>query len=342
LGIAIPKKDISEYLNSVDFETVWKGNTLEVVVPSFRAKDVLNSEDVVEEIARIYGYHNLPSKIMDGEIPARPGNPEFAFESKVKNALSGWGGVEVYTLSLVSNVAGAYGGASALKLKNPLGSDSEYLRTSLMPSLAAAAKENIGTFEKFHLFEMANVYLPKAKDLPEEKLMLAGIFSGYKYREAKGTVEALLQKLNIDIEFIAQDKNGFSASHVASIKSQGKEIGLVGVTDNNLTYYEFEVGKLMESSSPPKFQEISKYPSQKEDLTLTFPEKTKIGDVISAIKASSQLINKVELVDTFKGSSTIHVEYHDEDKTLTNEDVEKVRSQILTSVKSKFGGTLKD
>lgn len=338
LGITIPKKDISEYLNSLEFESVWKGNKLETIVPSFRAKDVLDSEDIVEEIARIYGYHNLPSTLPTGKIPAEPQNKQFDFEEIIKNLLSGWGGTEVYTLSLVPK---DFVSENALKLKNPLGTESEYLRTSLMPSLLNAAKENIGAFENFHLFEMANFYIPQKNDLPEEKLILAGIFAGYPYREAKGIIEAFLSKLNIDCEFELADTKGFSASKVARITAAGKEIGLIGLTDGGFTYYEFGVNNLITSMKPSAFKEISKYPSQIEDLTFSFPEKTKIGEVINHISIY-RYISGAELMDIYKNAYTFRIMYHSSEKTLTDDDVQKIRNEIIYSIKTKYGGSIKD
>jgi phenylalanyl-tRNA synthetase beta chain len=341
LGVTIPKKDISVYLNALEFESVWRGDTLTVSVPSFRAKDVNIPEDVVEEIARIYGYHNLPSKIMDGEIPVRPANPKFAFEMKLRDMLTGWGGTEVYTLSLVpkENVS-----EKSLKLKNPLGTESEYLRTSLMPSLTLAATGNLGTTGEFHLFEIANVYLPRPNDLPEEKMMLGGVFSDYSYREAKGIIEALLEKLHISIEFLSEDNRGFDASKCSIIKSGKEIIGKIGIPQNsNFVYYEFDVEKLeILSLSVVTFKEIPKYPPQIEDVTLTFPEKTRMGEVINSVKSVNQLVSKVELKDTYKDAYTFRIEYQDPEKTLTNEDVEKVRNLILQKVKEKFGGQIKD
>ena len=341
LGIVLSKKDISDYLTSLEFETEWSGNNLSVNIPSFRSRDVVEAEDVVEEIARIYGYHNLPSEIMPGRLTGRSTSSEFIFEEKLKNYLSGWGGTEVYTLSLVPK---EFVDQGALKLKNPLGEGSEYLRTSLMPSLISSAQENMGTFETFHLFEMANVYLPRRADLPEEKIILAGIFEGYKYRDAKGIVEALLEKLHLSENFETAELKGFAAGKYAVIVVEKEEIGRVGYPENSENvYYEFEVDKLFKlAQKNNEYKEISKYPAQVEDITFNLPEKTRIGEVINSIKALNQLINNVELRDTFKNSYTFRIWYQDAEKTLTDAEVAKIRDEIIKEIKNKFGGTVKD
>lgn len=341
LGIAIPKKDITNFLNSLDFETSWSGQKLTVMVPSFRSQDVLGPEDIVEEIARIYGYHNLPSELMTGRLTGRATNPQFLFEVNLKNYLSGWGGTEIYTLSLVPR---DFADTNSLKLKNPLGTDSEYLRTSLMPSLREAANENKGTIENFHLFEMANVYIPRKADLPGEKLTLGGIFEGYGYRHTKGIIEALLIKINIAADFVPSESKGFEAGKCVSIQSKGNEIGQIGFAEgSNYIYYEFEIAKLFKlSQSSKEYEPISKYPPQIEDLTLVFPEKTRIGEVVNFVSKFDIRISNFELKDIYKDAYTFRIEYHDNKKTLTDKEVEEVRNKILAKIKEKFGGQVKN
>lgn len=339
LGITLSKKEISDILSSLEFEPIWSGNTLKVIVPSFRSRDVGIEEDILEEIARIYGYHNLPSELMKGNLPKVASSNQFKSEKYIKDILSGWGGVEVYTLSLVPK---EYTTGNALNLKNPLGSESEYLRTSMLPSLVAAAKENVGTFDKFHLFEMANVYLPRKNNLPIEQLMLAGIFESYDFRFAKGIIEGLLNKLNIEASFEVQENLGLAAGKSISVISNGKEIGKLGFVENSkLIYYEFEVSKLILNKVPKKYVDIPKYPPQIEDITLVLPEKTLIGNVVKAIKEADRSVENVELTVVYKDAYTFRIWYQDPNKTLTDSEVEKVRNEILKEVKTKFGGQLK-
>jgi len=343
LGIEIQKKEITAYLSSLDFECKWEGDILDVKVPSFRAKDIRAPEDILEEIARIYGYHNLPSRIMDGDIPDRPTEVKFAFENNLRNIISGFGGTEIYTLSLVPE---SFVDEKHLKLKNPLGPDTLCLRTSLMPSVIGAAKENIGLKERFHLFEIANVYIPRSNDLPDEKMILGGVLSGYSYRRAKGVVEALLERLNIDVIFKSEEEKGFGASRCAFIYYADVLVGKIGIAENTeLVYYEFYLEKLMKSAkysiNTPSFIKIPKYPAQIEDVNFNLPQKTKIGEVIEQLK-NTKFVVKAELVDIYKDSYTFRVWYQDQTKTLTDKEVHGIRNEIISSLKSKFGGNLKE
>ena len=227
------------------------------------------------------------------------------------------------------------------KVKNALGTDTEYLRTSLMPSLILAAKDNIGMYDNFHLFEMSNIYLPKTNSLPEERLMLAGIFYRYKYRNAKGIVEALLQKINVTTQFKVEDSKDFSARKALTFKNGKEEIGIIGITDNNFVYYEFSVEKLIKLAKHLTYKEISKYPAQFEDITFYLPEKINILDVAQSIILTREHIIEVAHVgDPFNRNYTFTIKYHNPEKTLTNDEVEKMRNEIIQKVKTKFGGRI--
>jgi phenylalanyl-tRNA synthetase beta chain len=340
LGIELSKSEITKYLSLLGFETSWKGNTLETLVPSFRARDIFLAEDLLEEIARLYGYHNLPSTLMTGAIPDSLPNAPFRFEDNIKNLLSGWGGIETYTLSMVPENSVEKG---ALKLRNPLGKGSSFMRTSLMPSLIKVVKTNTGEKEPFHLFEIANVYLPRKNMLPNEKMMLAGIFANTSYRKAKGIIEALLGKLNAKVRFVAEDGKGFSASKRNTIKSNNIKIGQLGILEEGYVYYDFDISLLKDiSQAIAPYTQIPKYPAQIEDMTLILPPKTKVGDVVTFVKSSHKNLVKVELVNIYKDTHTFRFWYQHPEKTLNNKDVETIRDKVVSGLKEKFGARIKD
>lgn len=339
LGISIPKNEISKILTSLAFETVWRGKVLEILAPSFRSNDIAVPEDIVEEIARIYGYHNLPSKLMSGKIPEPLPDAPFDFEIRVKRILKGFGGIEIYSLSLVPK---EYVEEGALKLKNPLGAESSHMRTSLMPSLIAAARQNSREKEPFHLFEMANIYLPRKGDLPEEKMILAGIFSNTGFREAKGAVESLFEELNINPLYKPEDGKGFLPSRRLIVKAGDINLGQFGILENGLIYYELDMEVLRKTHLPVSaYKPVPKYPAQIEDLTLKLPERTKVGNLMQKIKSSSKLIDKIELTDIYKDSFTFRLWYQHPRKTLTDKEVEKIREKLLKGVEKKFGAIIK-
>ena len=241
-----------------------------------------------------------------------------------------------------------------LKLKNPLGTDSEYLRLSLAPSLLEAAHQN-SACAPFHLFEMANVYLPVRGNLPEEKMMLAGIFSS-EYTRAKGIVEGLLETLRVDAAWNPENASGFLPHHRLIIKNlpAGRQvakttIGQFGTLDSGLiypegtsfAYYEFDVVELQKAVGSISYKPIPKYPAQIEDITLVLPPRTLFGQVIDVIKNADSQIVSVESIDSYENTRTVRIEYQNPDKTLTNKEVEKIRKKVIGKLKSKFEITLK-
>lgn len=336
LGIKISKEEIEKYLSRLQFKTGWSKDTLSVIIPSFRSDDINIPEDLIEEIARMYGYHNIPSVLMSGELPDPLYKTDFPAESAIKQTLIALGGSEIYTLSLVP---AEFAKQNAYKLTNPLGKDSEYLRTSLCPSLVQAAELNKKADDPLHLFEMANIYLPIKSSLPDEKIYLGGIFINYGYREAKGVIETFLSALNIKINFILEDSQGFQASRHTVIKSGDVILGEFGITENyEFIYYEFDVQKLIEYRKPfPSFKPLPKYPPQIEDTTFLLPDKTKVGDLIHSIKSIDNSISDVQLCDIYKNAYTFRIYYQNPLKTLTNEDVNIIRNKIYKILEVKYG-----
>lgn len=344
IGIEISKQDITNYLVSLGFKVVWKKETLEVGVPSFRSEDIDIPEDIAEEVARIYGYHNLPPILMGGDLPNKVSNiDEFAFENKVKQTLKALGGIEVYNLSLTEK--------GDIKLKNPLGADTAYLRNNLQDSLVTNINYNTQEKGYIHLFEVANIYIPRKGDLPEERLVLSGIVKKGTYRKNKGLVQTLLNELNIYYKEILEDGKNFKPNQRIALFTEGTKssnkvlIGEYGNLENSLFndngscfYYSFEMKKLMSSKKyERKYQEINKFPPQVEDITLAIPERTYIGHVIDEIYKASEFIKEVTLTDVYENKHTFNIKYQSDEKTLEDKEVEEIRNKILSSLKSKFG-----
>ncbi|OGM17614.1 hypothetical protein A2V61_01615 [Candidatus Woesebacteria bacterium RBG_19FT_COMBO_47_8] len=338
LGTVLPKHQIGKALTSLGFEAGWRGKSLSVKVPSWRLKDVQIKEDVIEEIARIWGYQRLPGIIMQGALTEPLVDSPFGFEAKVKNILKGYAGIEVYSLSLVAKHEAGQG---ALQLANPLGEDSSFLRTSLLPSLARAAGENAGVKEAFHLFEMANVYLPRKGDLPQEKMMLAGIFVNTGFRQAKGIIEALAEELNVTLGFIPEDSQYFQPSQRLLLKCSNKFLGQFGMLETGEIYYELDMALLKLGIQPRQYKKIPSHPAQIEDITLILPAKSRVGDVIFAIKSTSPLISEVVLETIYNDAYTFRLNYQHPQKTLTDSETEKIRGTILKILKRDFGAIAK-
>jgi phenylalanyl-tRNA synthetase beta chain len=211
------------------------------------------------------------------------------------------------------------------------------MRPTLVPSIAPGGK----------LFEIDKVY-------PSENYKLAAVAKNVPFSEFKGVIDLILERLNIinyKIEFeinksyLHPSKSGTIIIGEDILGEFGelhpRIMSALGIKDS-LFCFELDV-KLLESHSKRKiYESIPENPAQFEDITLTFPEKTRIGEVINSVKTVNRLISKIDLRDTYKDSYTFRIEYQDPRKTLTNDEVEKIRKEILTSVKAKYGGQIRE
>ena len=331
LGVIISKSDISGFLSALGFKSGWVGDILTASVPSFRANDVGIPEDLIEEIARIYGYHNIPNKLMDGALPASSDQSIFNLEWFIKNILKALGGTEVYTLSLVPGTFKK--NIKPLKIKNPLGTDTEYLRTDLVQSLTEALKGNRGNYEKLFIFEIANIYLPVVKNLPDEKMILGMCFDGYKYVEVKGVLETLIgNELHIDIEMSADKIND-----TILIRADDTVLGYLRGQEDGIYTSELDIGKLVKQFREFRsFIPIPKNPPQIEDLTIKIPSGTEVGNVMRIIKSSDEQVSEIEFKDRFKDSYTFRISYQNINKTLNDSEVAKIRALITRVLKEKL------
>ena len=222
LGLEIKLEKIVKILQDLECQVKTRGEGRKIILsvqpPTFRP-DLTIPADVIEEVARIYGYHNLPSTLMETPIPTSyPKDTNFNLENRIKRFLSDIGWQEVYTYSLVSEAIALESGRRLedhLKLQNPLTEDRIYLRRSLLPSLTEIITNNPQQKE-LSVFEIANTYQPQKDNLPKEELCLAAV-STQNYRHLRGILEVLLAQLYIADHQIVEDEkksHGFcSISH---------------------------------------------------------------------------------------------------------------------------------
>ncbi len=355
LGIEIEKKKVVEILSKLNLSPkLEKGNIL-CTIPTYRG-DIRIEEDLIEEVARIYGYNKFPKTLPSGQVSKIriPYYFDDSFHMKLKSLMTSQGFSEVMTLSLVSESLIKKVNENPkdhIKLSNPVSSDYEYMRRSLLASLLPSLKLNQDNTVK--IFELDKVY-QGTPSKPQEVYKLAGLAKGLTFREFKGVVDVILERLNISkakIEFETTD--GFwHPSKSGSIYVNKRLVGSFGEIHpstvqalnlpENVFGLEFDVTVLNDSVGEITFESVSENPPQIEDITLTLPPKTRVGDMVLSIKESNKLISRIELKDVYEDSYTLRVWYQHPDKTLTDIEVKKVRDQLTSSVKRDFGAKIKE
>jgi len=383
LGIDLTTKEIISILKSLQFnvQSVINNQQLTIVPPSFRQFDVTIPEDIVEEVARIYGYHNLPSRLMTGEIPVTDKPKILSIEEKIKHVLKYWGHTEVYHYSFISKELihkSQLKTFNHLKIANPLTEEIEYMRISLIPSMLETIAKNQPYSDNLQLFELANVYIPHkmAKTAPAEQdedlnsrsgggstAMVNGlpseipmlIITNQKdFYELKGLVKTLLAELGITdfaenpgVNPASTWPHFWHPKQTLSIGKNNKVFAIIGKIHPNLSQ-NFQIKNdlylailniemITKLSSPAKsYLPIPLYPTVIEDITIFHPLETYIGPIISEIYKVSKLVKNVKVTGRYKSSTTLRITYQDINKNLDREDVKKIRSQILQTLKSKF------
>jgi phenylalanyl-tRNA synthetase beta chain len=356
LGLELPKQKIIKILTELECAAKLDATQQKVLVtpPTFR-QDLEIPADIVEEIARIYGYQNLPSTLMSTEIPLlKPDLVNFDLEFQLKHSLADRGWQELYTYSLVSEALALQAAplTQHLKIANPLTDDKVYLRRSLLPSLQATAEEmtsGLAAGATLKVFELANHYTPSgvATELPIESLRL-GLVSNQSYREVVGELQSLLQSIyRPDFEIQHSKKDGQSAT----IKLTGKLtadqelpaqiLGSITQLKNGWWGVDLEMAQLVAATQThPVYQPTAKNAALIEDLTFKLPAKTTIGSVMAQIDAQSPWIESVTLKDQYQQNFTFTITYRDAQSTLTSERVAPIRKLIVAALKNSLHAEL--
>lgn len=326
------------------FKAQTTNGKIKVEVPSFRIGDVEIEEDIIEEIARIYGYHNLPSRLPSQTqiIPHKFAN-EFYWESRSKMAMKYWGFTEVYTYSMVSQELFEGPLEEAVEINNPLNEEFVYMRKTLVPSLLKVISDNQRSDGTIKIFEIANVYNKKSNDneLPEEILTFAGVIKKDKvtFYEVKGLIEQLCFDLGIkNLSFKQSEKTG----NGASVFLNKDYLGEIEILDTHLIDFELNFALLLKHATWKKeYKPLSKFPPIVEDLSINTDVNVRTDDLIANIQSQSNLITEVTLKDSYKDSRTFHINYQDPQKNLTNIEVSKIREKIIASLQKEFNAAVR-
>lgn len=339
IGAQLSLEKCASILTDLGFDVKKLKDSLEVESPTERP-DIKIEEDVIEEIARIYGYHKIES-IVPTFLSSKKLDfaNDFYFEQRIKNAFKYLGFTEVYTYSFVSEDLFEGPIEDAVKIKNPLTTDMEYLRNTLIPSLLMVEKEN-NSKETLKIFEVANIYLRQKNDLPKEVLTLSGIVKerNLNFFKLKGLIEAICEDLGINNLIFKKSQKGGTG---ASIYLDKNYLGEIEVLDENLIDFELNLEIILQSANLKKiFVPFAKFPPITQDISVITTSETQ--EIINEVKNINKLIVDVTLLDSFEDSRTFHIVFQDFEKNLTKEEVGEIRTKILDMLKSKFNAQIKE
>lgn len=335
IGVKIPINTVEEILKHLGFGVTFKKEIFEVDVPTSRSNDINIPEDIIEEVARVYGYYKIPNNlpVFSHQAYYHHDKNEFYWIQKIKQAFLYWGFSETYTYSLVAEEQFEGPIENAVKLKNPLTEDKAYLRNALVPSLLEVIRNN-KNHEAIQIFEVANVYM-KGKGLPEEILHLAFVIKreNAAFYDGKGIVEQLMSILGIKkFEFSKKD-DGLEG---AIVFINRKDIGSIESDSENacVELNLFEI--LKHTTSHKSYKPVNKFPPVIEDVRFEIDQKIPFKNIVDAIIAVDPLISEVSLLDVYNDKKTFRIEYMSKERSLTNEEIAPIRKKIESSVSKKF------
>ena len=379
IGYHIDNATVTNILTRLGLSVEFSDNQWQAVVPSYRF-DISIEEDLIEEVARVYGYNNIPNVAPTAKLKMTDHQESKLNVSRFRNELVSRGYQEAITYSFVDPKVQSllHPSADALVLPHPISIEMSAMRVSLLSGLLSSVVYNQNRQQsRIRLFEHGLKFLKdeNAENGVAQVAVLGGVAFGNTHNEhwsiesrnvdffdVKGDVEALLA-LTVDaqsIEFKAEAVEGLHPGQSATIYRNGKKIGFLGCIHPeiqsklgiNNQVFAFEIEMLgLETRNLPDAVEVSKFPSNRRDIAIVVEDSVKTGDVLSAIKkvGGNQLVD-LNLFDVYKGkgiesdhkSLAIALTLQNNERTLEEKDINSVVDLVVAELAEQFNASLRD
>ena len=368
LGTDVSREEMVRILEALDFKV--EGDTIHV--PSWRS-DVEHYSDIAEEVARFYGYNNIPDTLSNG-LTARRGLTDIQqTENLLGSVCRAAGYDEIITYSFISptyydkiDLPKDSPLRDSLKILNPLGEDTSIMRTTTLPSMLEILTRNYNFRNKSaKLYELGRVYFKRADGLADEpKVLTLGAYGdGMDFFALKGAVEAVLKQLRIEnVRFLADSENpSYHPGRCAKVFSGDRLLGVLGQihphvagnygVDAELYAAELRFDALYESKgAQPVYQPLPKFPAVTRDIAVVCDKAVTVGELEDAIlKGAKGLLKDVALFDIYTGvgiapgkkSVAFNLTLRADDRSLTAEEADADVKSILTALEQECGAVLR-
>jgi phenylalanyl-tRNA synthetase beta chain len=381
LGVEFSLNEIVRALTSLGFDCKVDDSAPGVwaIAPYWRS-DISLKVDLVEELARIIGYDRIPTTMLSRPLPCQELNPALTLKHKIRDSLAGYGFQEVVTYSLnsleaLANLAALPHPVEPLPIRitNPMTADQEYLRPNLRANLLAALSGNQRHEEGgIRLFELGRVYLSRGRDLPDEPEVVCGVLSGPRFEkswhsesqqldfyDAKGIVEGLLKKLGVAARFEKCQDEGLHPNRQVAISIKGRRVGIAGELHPKVSQafklytltclFEISLATLLPLVAEHRmFQPIPRFPAVVRDIALVVDTAVTHQQVVDIIRGFP-LVSEVKIFDVYSGvqlpvgkkSLAYRITFQSLERTLTDEEANRVQQQVLSRLSRHLGATLR-
>ncbi len=374
LGASFPAEEVVSILKQGGFGVMVEKEGFKVSVPSFR-QDITIPADLVEELARVYGLHRLPSVNLMGALDYTAGNRAKMPVERLKALLVDRGYYEAITYSFgdLKTAVLFEPDSKPLTLKNPISAEMAVMRTSLLPGLVQALAANQRRQVMRSRFFEAGVCFLNAEGKTIEKPMLSGLISGSRYPEqwgmrtepqdffdAKTDVEALLGLVGREtIVFKIAEHPALHPQQSARIFRKGQPIGFVGALhpriikalslEGTISVFELEMQGLMPSQLPP-FVPLSKFPAIRRDIAILVDKSTSAAELKSNIEQSAgEFLQSISVFDLYEGqgipsgkkSMALGLILQHPSRTLVEGEGNQIVMTVVDSLKKQFNAILR-
>lgn len=376
LGVDISAKEVVGILERLGMDVDNNNGTLICIIPT-RRRDLQTSEDLIEEIGRVYGYNRIEPIAVQATVQSPKRNEQRFFERRLKEIAVQDGFSEIRGYSFYSqddaNALGI-GEMRHISLMNPASPEQAILRNTLASGLLKAERKSLSYFKEVRVFEVGRIYKDRGKTLPQEEFYFGGAVatkndSGEQFYELKGLIDNFLESFGISgyyYDDVFDEKEGgkhldLHSSRRALLKNnKGEIIGWLGEIDKKVTKYfglknvrvalcEINIDKLRDKVEEiMAYQPLSKFPFMERDLSVIVSKKLRVKEVEDVLfKAGGKLIKDVDLFDLYNNeqagekSMAFHLIFGDEEKTLETEEVDNKMTEIIKTVEDELGVEVK-
>ncbi len=367
VGEKISLVEMKRILASLGFTIKGAGTKVKIHVPTWRDHDIESPVDFIEEIARVYGYHNLPSSLPVGRIPERHADVELVSEKELREFFATRGFHETYTYSFLSEEdlrRSELERALTVAIQNPLSSEYTHMRPSLIPSLLRVIAENEPNFPAENIFEVSNVYHPVKNESAHEELRLAAAVwspekNGVQFFALKGAVQHVCDEWGIENIFankISKINPLFHPGRQITLEKNGSIIGTLGEIhplilkqfgiSGRVAMLDASVGLFTQQRAHgKKFKAPAIFPIAKRDVAFVVDERITYAAITQMFESFDLKLTSFELFDIFRGTSigvgkksfAFHISYSLPDRTLAAEEVEIAHSNLVAMLVRNFG-----
>ena len=369
LGTDIDEETQLSYFPALEIK--YDPSTKMLTIPTFR-QDLLRGADIAEEVARFYGYDNIPSTLPDSEEMSGRLSLGFVVQNKIRETMRAYGYSEAMTFSFESpkvfdklHLAADDPHRNVVTIANPLGEDYSIMRTSLINGMMTSLAINYNRRNKSAaLYELSNIYLPKAlplTELPDERMTLCfGFYGEGDFFDLKGTMEEVLTHLGLRMprDYVADASLAFlhpGRQAKVMVKGGREQIGYLGEVHpqvskaygmNGKVYIaQVDVQALYDYANfDKKYKEIPKYPAVTRDLSMVMDKEIPAGEIENVIsKCGGKLLESYNLFDIYEGerigenkkSLAYSMVFRANDRTLEDKDVNPIIDKIIAKLKEK-------